>query len=393
MVATSRPPSIPSTASQRRNAVGAIPVGTIKKTVFGLAVLGLAAVAAAVASWSLDASTAPPQGDAESLPVQRGDIVLVRTAVGTVNPSESVEVGAQVSGQIRRLHVAVGDLVRAGDLLVAIDATLQISRVEASRAALQSAEAMLRGLEADARLAELLVAKEERLWTDGVGSEVEYETARNELVNAQSSLASLRAAVERDRASLASDEALLGFTRIYAPVAGTVTDVEAREGQTLNATQSVPTILTIANLAAMEVWAEVSETVIAEVRPGTSAWFTTFGGGERRWDARVREVLPVPNVENRVVDYPAVLSVDNADGTLLPGMTAQVFFPTRSARDVLVVPTAALAPDGDGAGRAWVVAGDGGLEERPVRTGLSSRALTEVVAGLAEGERVLAKVP
>ena len=355
--------------------------------------MGLVAVAAIVALWSLDTSTAPPQGDAKSLLVQRGDVVLVRTAVGTVNPSESVEVGAQVSGQIRKLHVAVGDLVAAGDLLVEIDATLQISRVEASRAALQSAEAMLRGLEADARLAELLVAKEERLWTDRVGSEVEYEKARNELVNAQSSLASLRAAVARDRASLASDEALLGFTRIYAPVAGTVTDVETREGQTLNATQNVPTILTIANLAAMEVWAQVSETVIAEVRPGTSAWFTTFGGGERRWDAHVGEVLPVPDVKNRVVDYPAVLSVDNADGALLPGMTAQVFFPTRSARDVLVVPTEALAADGDGAGRVWVVAGDGALEERSVRAGLSSRTLTEVVSGLSEGERVLAKVP
>ena len=210
-----------------------------------------------------------------------------------------------------------------------------------------------------------------------------------------------------------SDEAELGYTRIYAPMSGTVVAVDAREGQTLNAQQQTPLILRIARLSPMTVWAQVSEADIGHVKPGMQAYFTTLAGGKRRWVSTVRQILPIPpkpldpsmqssggstsgsSSGGKVVLYTVLLDVDNPDNSLMAEMTAQVFFVAGQASDVLTAPLAALEEDGDQPDQrlVQVVDRDGHVQQRHVRTGISDRLRVQILDGLAEGDHLLIGAP
>jgi len=218
-----------------------------------------------------------------------------------------------------------------------------------------------------------------------------------------------QAQIRQARASLRSDQAELGYTRIYAPISGTVVALDAREGQTLNAQQQTPLILRIAKLSPMTVWAEVSEADIGYVKPGMPAYFTTLSGGNRRWNSRVRQILPVPpkplneasqgggspasagkSGSARVVLYTVLLDVDNTDQVLMPEMTTQVFFVSGQAQDVLLAPIIALQASTEGDRQtARIVAKNGKLQLREIRTGISDRLRVEILDGLNEGDRLL----
>jgi macrolide-specific efflux system membrane fusion protein len=218
-----------------------------------------------------------------------------------------------------------------------------------------------------------------------------------------------QAQIRQAQASLRSDQAELGYTRIYAPMSGTVVALDAREGQTLNAQQQTPLILRIAKLSPMTVWAEVSEADIGHVKPGMNAWFTTLSGGTRRWKSTVRQILPVPpkpldqtsqgggspassskSGSARVVLYTVLLDVDNADNALMAEMTTQVFFVADQAQNVLTAPIAALQAGGQADSQtAQVVAKNGSIEQRNVRTGISDRLRVQILDGLQEGDHLL----
>src|SRR5690554_2851241 len=275
--------------------------------------------------------------------VERGDIENTLSSAGTLKPSIYVDVGAQVSGQLEKLYVDVGDTVETGQLLAEIDARTQESRVDASRSALEALEAQIISRQASLELARANAQRQERLMAANATSQQDYDTATANLANAEASFTQLQKQIAQSRSSLSSEETQLEYTRIYAPIAGTVVSIEMNEGRTLNANQQAPTILRIADLSIMTVEAAISEADIGSLQAGMDIYFTTLSGGNRRWFGRLRQILPTPVIENNVVLYTGLFDVDNSDGTLLPEMTAQVFFITASARDVLTVPVAALA--------------------------------------------------
>ncbi|MDE0055182.1 MAG: efflux RND transporter periplasmic adaptor subunit [Gammaproteobacteria bacterium] len=353
-----------------------------------IAVLGVSA-----GGWWLAARDAadgaPPPLLAE---VVRGDIENAVTAGGTIKPSTIVEVGAQASGQLEKVHVVVGQIVAEGDLLAEIDATVQINKVEQARAGLRATEAQRAATESSLTLAKANAARQERLLAAEATSQAEYDSAMNALVSARTRLVVLELEIEQSRASLASDEAELGYTSIYAPISGTVVSIERSEGETLNVSQQTPTILRVADLSTMSVHAGVSEADVGKLEIGTPVYFTTLGSGERRWQGAVRQISPTPKTENNVVLYPVIFDVSNDDGALLPDMTAQVFFVVSAVRDVLKVPVGALRDMRDGTASVRVVGGDGTAEERTVRLGMVSRISAEVVSGLEAGEQVVAGI-
>ena len=378
--------------------------------------------------------------------VQIGNIENTISAAGSIKPSLYVDVGAQVSGQLQKLHVEVGDKVEADQLLAEIDARTQVSRVEASRSALEALEAQVDSRQASLDLARANAQRQERLMLANATSQQDYDTAMANLANAQASVSQLAKQIAQSRSSLASEETELEYTRIYAPIKGTVVSIEMNEGRTLNANQSAPTILRVADLSTMTVETQISEADIGNLEVGMDIYFTTLSGGSRRWFGQLRQILPTPVIENNVVLYTGLFDVDNSDGTLLPEMTAQVFFITASARDVLTVPVAALTytdvpPAGaDGAGPGSgaptlrppvtadaavrpdrsspaqglpgagpvgapfatvpsrrpaivrVVADDGTQQEREIVVGVTSRVAAEVISGLQPGERVVAGI-
>jgi macrolide-specific efflux system membrane fusion protein len=337
------------------------------------------------------------------------------TALGTLQPRRYVDVGAQASGQIRKLHVEVGDQVKVGQLLVEIDPSTQQAKLDAGRFSIDNLKAQLAEQQAQYLLAEQQYKRQRNLAAGGATREEDVQNAQAQLKVTQARIDMFRAQIRQAQASLRSDEAELGYTRIYAPMSGTVVAVDAREGQTLNAQQQTPLILRIAKLSPMTVWAEVSEADIGHVKPGMSAYFTTLAGGKRRWTSTVRQILPIPpkpldqstqgggspasasgtGSGGKVVLYTVLLDVDNPDNALMAEMTTQVFFVSGRASNVLTVPVAALDDDGSDERMriAQVLDANGKIEQRQVRTGLSDRLRVQVLEGLNEGERLLIGAP
>ncbi|MES2604099.1 MAG: efflux RND transporter periplasmic adaptor subunit [Pseudomonadota bacterium] len=274
--------------------------------------------------------------------VEMGSIENTIASAGTLKPSEYVDVGAQVSGQLKKLYVEVGDEVEAGQLLAEIDARVQEAKVTASRASIGSQEAQLEARRSALILAQANADRQQRLNDAKATSQLEYDTAKNNLASALSSLEQLQKQIEQSKATLSSDETQLEFTKIFAPAAGTVVSIEMREGRTLNSVQQAPTILRIADLSTMTVEAEISEADISSVKKDMPVYFTTLGSGDRRWYASVRQVLPTPTVTSNVVLYTALFDIANADSALYSEMTAQVYFVTSSAENVITVPVGAL---------------------------------------------------
>ena len=360
----------------------------------------------AVAAWQV-----LPSGR-DSLPtvtVTRGDIENSVTSLGTLQPRRYVDVGAQASGQIRKIHVEAGDQVKEGDLLVEIDPATQQAKLDASRYSIENLKAQLQEQKAQHELARQKYQRQQRLVAGNATREEDVQTAKAELSATQARVDMFQAQIRQAQASLRSDEAELGYTRIYAPMSGTVVAVDARVGQTLNAQQQTPLILRIAKLSPMTVWAEVSEADIGHVKPGMSAYFTTLAGGNRRWSSTVRQILPIPpkplnetsqgsgspsstskTGSGRVVLYTVLLDVDNTDNALMAEMTTQVFFVASQVKDALTIPVAALlGSQGSDKQIARVVTKNGAIQKREVQLGISDRLRVEVLDGLDEGDHLL----
>lgn len=300
---------------------------------------------------------------------QIGDIENTIAATGSLKPFETVEVGAQVSGQLLKLYVEAGDQVEAGQLIAEIDARQQRQRVESSRANLAGQEAQLESRVAALTLAQANADRQRRLMAEDATSQQDFDTAMNQLAAAQAGLTQTQRQIDQSRASLAIEEQELSFTSIVAPISGTVVSVNMTEGRTLNATQQAPTILTIADLTTMTVQAEISEADISSLRNGMEVYFTTLGGGNRRWHSTLRQILPQPTITNNVVLYTGLFDVENEDSALLPEMTAQIYFVTSAARNVLTVPFGALTfldggPASAGSGFNEVMANNAGRAGR-----------------------------
>ena len=328
--------------------------------------------------------------------VQRGDIEEVVTATGTLQPRDYVDVGAQVSGQLRRIHVEVGSEVKSGELLAEIDPTLFMARVDASRAQLRFQQAQLRDREAQLTLAESQHRRQQNLLAEEATTLESLQNAEATLRSARAQIDMLKAQIEQTESTLRADEANLNYARIFAPMDGTVVSISARQGQTLNANQQAPIILRIADLSTMTVQTQVSEADVSRLRVGMPAYFTTLGSRGRRWHGTLNRIEPTPEVQNNVVLYNALFDVDNANRELMTQMTAQVFFVLAEAKDSLLVPVAALAmgrADANaGAPRrasVQVLDGEGRVHSREVEVGVSNRIQAQILSGLEEGERLV----
>jgi membrane fusion protein, macrolide-specific efflux system len=379
--------------------------------------------------------------------VESGDIEDLVTSTGTLQPRDYVDVGAQVSGQIEKLYVEIGDVVKAGDVLASIDADTSEARVEANQASLKSARSSLATQKNNLEKARRDWERQENLKKEDATTEEARQNAATAWETARNQVAQSEAQIEQQIANMRIEENNLKYTRIVAPIGGTVMSIAVKEGQTVNATQVVPNVMRIANLGTMTVQSDVSEADVSKLYNGVQVYFTTLGGGNRRWYSTLKRIEPTPKVQNSVVLYNALFDIDNEGGTLMPSMTAQVFFVNAEARNVLTVPMAALqqgqqitrelaakeeekegpkpasaaAATGVGApaakamktaatdrpalgsmnggsaprqarrrnGTVMVRATDGKLESRRVAIGVTNRVMGEVLEGLKEGEEVV----
>ena len=319
-------------------------------------------------------------------PVRYGDVTQSVSANGTLNPVVEVNVGSQVSGTVQKLYVDFNSRVRKGQVLLMLDPTLFKAQVAQSTANLHNAEAGLL----------LAKANEERLTPlrkSGYASQSDLDqaVANRKVAEAQ---------VELAGAQLKRDETNLAYTVIRSPVDGVVINRVVDVGQTVAASFQTPTLFVIGqNLRDMQIDVTVDEADVGQIRSGEPANFTVDAYPERKFAGRVTEVRLNPTIVQNVVTYDVVVSVDNRDEALLPGMTAYVDVVVLQRRHVLLVPNAALRVHVPGATGAGAAAGHGGtlylLEDgKPrriaVKTGASDGQQTEILAGeLREGSIVI----
>ena len=231
--------------------------------------------------------------------------------------------------------------------------------------------------------------RNDKLFADGVISASDRDVAKANFDVATADVASLAAQMKEAAAAVDTAKANLGYTKITAPMAGEVVSINTLEGQTINANQQAPNILRIADISTMTVWTQVSEADIVHVMPGQDVYFTVLGG-PRRWNSKIRQILPTPELINNVVFYDVLFDVPNADRQLEIQMTAQVFIVLAQAKNVLLVPAAAVgnAPEGS-ATKVQVLKPDGSIELRPIKIGIKSEISAEVTEGLKENEQVV----
>ena len=340
-------------------------------------------------SWWLlgaKANTPPPRTHM----VAQGTVEDTISAVGTLQALNYVDVGTQVSGQLRSILVEIGDVVEKGQLLAQIDPTVYEARVAADEAQLLNLRAQMTERQVQLALAEKQFERQRRLLADRATSQDAYDSADAARKTLAAQIAGLEAQIKQTQSTLKGDQANLSYTKIYAPMSGTVVDITARQGQTLNANQQAPIVLRIAELSTMTVRTQVSEADVPRLKLGMPAYFTTLGQPDRRREGSLRQILPTPEVVNNVVLFSSLFDVPNPDFDLLPQMSAHVFFVAGRAVDVPLVPMAALRPQPRAKGKYTArVLENGQPVERIVEVGVTNRVLAEVRSGLSVGEEVL----
>src|SRR5256885_1601250 len=324
--------------------------------------------------------------------IERGNMQSTVSATGTLNAVTTVSVGTQVSGQVSELLVDFNDHVKKGQLLARIDPTLAMQAVTDAQANLEKAQAQALQASRDYQ-------RNRELTNDGLVARSAFEVCQSGATVANASVKSARVALDRARQNLS-------YTNIYAPIDGVVVERNVQQGQTVAASLSAPQLFLIANdLSQMQILAQVGESDIAQIKEGQPVEFTVQALTGQTFKGVVKQVRLQSATQDNVVNYTVVVSVDNPQGKLLPGMTARASFLTKSAENVLQVPNAALrfkpatplpsASPSAGmtrkGGTLYYLDANGKLAVARVRTGVTDGTITEVTGkNLTEGMKVIA---
>lgn len=391
-----------------------------------------------------------------------GDIENNVMASGKVKALNTVDVGAQVSGEVTRLFVEVGDEVQKGDLIAQIDQVTQKNSLsneqaslEQSEAALQSAQAEslsrqagLKSAQADlaSRQAELRQAQADfsrlqgLLAIDAI-SQQDYDTQGTKVQTAQAAVANARASIDTAKAAIATTAANinsqqaalrksqtnvstaqedLSYTTIRAPMSGTVVSVTTEQGTTVNANQSAPTIVTLADLSTVRINAQISEADVINVKAGLPVYFNIIGNPDQKYDSILKAIEPAPekisdtSSTDAAIYYVGYIEVPNTERRFRIDMTAQVYIIINQAKDALLIPSAALQPasktgksknsknlttknttanaDSDSTAtmaNVRVLKADGTVVEQAVTVGINNRVNAEILSGLKKGDEVI----
>ncbi len=344
--------------------------------------------------WS---SNDPVAGHYKTLRIERGPITALVTATGAVNPVISVQVGSQVSGKIAKLYADFNSVVREGQILASIDQKPYQAKVRQARAALKSAQANLAKARNMLMQKKLELDRMAALRTQQFVSQSDLDLATTNYRDAEAQVDLSEAQIDQAKATLSSAELDLGYTTIYSPVNGTVVSRNVEEGQTVAASFQTPTLFVLAqDLTRMQVIANVSESDIGGVTEGKSADFRVDAYPREFFHGIVTQVRNAPVSIQNVVTYDVIISVDNPELKLKPGMTANITIVTARNEDALRAPNAALrfrmpgVPVDRKTPQLWVLETTGRVRATPITTGIADSLYTEIVAGEArEGDAAI----
>ena len=347
----------------------------------------------------------PAKPELVTAQARTGDIEEVVLATGVLEPLELVRVGAQASGRIEHLAVKIGDTVEAGQLVAKIDSQTRRNTLRDREAALANIRSLHAARRAGLVKAEKDFERERDLLAGGSTPRAQYDAAVATRDNARAEVQALEAQITQAQVALESAGIKLDYTRITAPIAGTVVAIVTDEGQTVNALQTAPTIVMIARLDTMTVRADISEADVVRVRRGLPVWFSILGDPKRRFDGELRQVEPAPasiatesnaaagrtSSTNGAIYYTGLIDVPNTDGVLRPSMTAQVSIVLSRVSGAVLVPLSAVegAPRAGDTARVRILNAMGEVQIRQVQVGIDNGADIQILGGLQAGETIV----
>ncbi|WP_085583613.1 MULTISPECIES: macrolide transporter subunit MacA [unclassified Pseudomonas] len=332
--------------------------------------------------------------------VERGDIENAVLATGLLEGIRQVDVGAQVSGQLKSLKVKVGDKVKKGQWLAEIDPLVLQNTLRQALVDEENLQAQRRATQAQLKQTKAIYERYRDLQDDASISRQDFETAQSNYEVQAANLLALDAQIKSAHIQIDTAKVNLAYTRIVAPIDGDVVGIVTQEGQTVIANQLAPVLLKLADLDTMTVKAQVSEADVIHIAPGQEVYFTILGE-DKRYYGKLRGTEPAPQnfletppagtpKQNTAVFYNALFDVPNPDHRLRIAMTAQVRVVLDTAKSVLTVPVAALGPrNADGSFPVRVLDAKGHAQARNVQTGINNNVKVQINQGLTEGDRVV----
>ncbi len=332
--------------------------------------------------------------------VQRSNLNQIVNATGEISAAQLVDVGAQASGQIKKLYVKLGQQVKKGDLIASIDSTTQLNTLNTNKARLDTYRAQLVSAQVALRVKQRAFDRERALLAQDATSKADWENAQDALAAAKANVAELRSQIRQTQIAINTSEADLGYTRITAPMDGTVVSIPVEEGQTVNASQNTPTIVQLADLSKMLNKMQIAEGDMSKVKAGMSLTFTTLADNTKKRHAKLDVVDPglttmsqgsyntSTDTTDTAIYYYARALVPNDDGALHIGMTTQNNILVKSVKGVLTVSNQAIKHR---QGKKIVMVLDNNQQVHPVQveTGITDGMRTEIVKGLKEGDKVV----
>lgn len=341
--------------------------------------------------------------------IRRGEIESEVLATGTLRPKNLVAIGAQATGRILSLKVKPGQQIKAGEVVALIDSTNQQNELNKAQASLRQNEATRAQNLADLELARQDLARNQMMIGKNAVARADYDKAVSTVKVKEAQVENSEAAIAAAKVEVQIAETNLAYTRITAPIGGTILATVVQEGQTVNAQQSAPTIAILGQLDTMRVEADISEADVTQVREGMPLYFTISGQNSKRYDAELEKIEPAPDsiVSDKsftttavssssstatasAIYYKGIFTVPNPDGLLRTYMTTEVHIVLARAKDALIAPVTALQDtDVPGKAKVRVVTGAGKVEERTVETGITDKVNIEIRSGLNEGDKVV----
>jgi membrane fusion protein, macrolide-specific efflux system len=350
--------------------------------------------------------------------VTKRDISRSITLSGKVQPSVTVDVGTQASGQIEQVHVVVGQRVKRGDLLVTLDPSIARNDVQQAQANVDQTSAQLDAKQIDLEQSRKEAARQQRLFEGDAVTRNELENAQTALRRLETDIRMQTASLNKQAADLAKAKLRLSQTQVFAPREGEVLNIALQAGQTVTATQSTPTLLTLANLDTVNIQAQIAEADVLRIKVGQEAELTSAADRNKTYKAIVKRLQPparssaTASRNESVVFYGVTLEAQNTDGKLLSEMSTQALITVAGVKDVLTVPLLAVGERDNNGSFAVQVMSDADASagvsassnasanskankgvERKVRLGMNDTKFVEVVSGLKLGEKVIVQRP
>ena len=329
-------------------------------------------------------------------PVTRETITQYVEASGTIKPINTIEVGTQVSGTVAKIYVDYNSVVQKGDLLAELDPSLFQANVDQSQAKLSNAQAAYSKASSTLTYKKNNYLRYKHLYDKNYVSKDEVELALSNYQQAQAEVAAASAEVNAAKAALDNNLTNLGYSKITSPVDGTVISRAVDVGQTVAASFNTPTLFEVAkDLTQMQIETSVSEADIGRIKVGQKAEYTLDGYPDRKFSGEVTQVRLASTTTNNVVTYTVIVSVDNSEGLVIPGMSANVSIITNNVENALCVPSQALKFTPETTGKKYENQGiwiqtKTGLKRYDIKLGISDDTKTQIISDeIKAGDKVV----